>query len=376
MRTAVRQEVSPTEWLRVDLTSTLAAAAPHIGGALVSEPARLAVAEITDRIPAALTRRIYVECRLGADAPRVDVVFCVDAASRGLLLEQLPAWLPGPLRAHPMWLGLGALCTQWAGSRSIGPAIHDVWLEFDTAGRPERGDALVPCVFVGLKNALSAAPFRLWEIALSCVELLRREPVSSRIAAAGRRVLGHLPRHAAVPYVGIMHPRGERSVRLCVSPLAGAALLDFLGAIGWPGEIGELERLLRSIPCGSGRTALDAARLLQFDILNGVQPRIGLEIPLRQHPQMIDGLAERDFLDALCDLGLCSPAKRDALLRWPGHSVEKFPHQIWPSLALRRISHVKLVFEPGAPPEAKTYLSFFHDVTKRHLPVRLPMEAS
>jgi hypothetical protein len=72
------------------------------------------------------------------------------------------------------------------------------------------------------------------------------------------------------------------------------------------------------------------------------------------------------MLNSLCGLQLCSASKRDALVRWCGHTVEQLPHACWPSLVLRRVSHVKLVFGPDAAAEAKTYLSVFHGCLRHH----------
>jgi hypothetical protein len=346
------------------LTGTLAAAIPYLPTVLVSLQARRTLDDITDRIPAALTRRIYLECRLAERAPRIDLVLGVDRSSRTLLMEAQRAWVPEKMRAHPLWTGLSDLCSHWTDERSsIGAWVHDLWLEFDGDGHLAERDALMPNVFVGLMRGPTAP--QVLDAALACLETVTNRPVDPHAAAAARNAVAKLPRGTTLPYIGVMYPRGRRAIRVCVAPLAGAALLDYLRSIGWPGGVNELEALLRSIPCGGFTSALDRTTLVHLDLLDGVQPHIGLEIHLRQDRQVIAGRVERELFDHLCDRRLCACTKRDALLGWPGYAFERFPHQCWPSVALRRISHVKIVHEPGRRAELKTYLSFFHGALKR-----------
>jgi hypothetical protein len=350
----------------IPLTTTMVAAAPYVPPLLVDAAARQRIEDITNQLPAALTRRTYLECRLAERAAQVDLVFCVDSSSRILLMDPRPAWLPSRLRTHPLWSGLGRLCAHWADPGSqVGAAIYDLWLEFDAIESPAPADGLVPSVFVGLARTVATPPLDVVNGGLRTLETLLNRPVSPSLCDAVRHVVDRLPAGASVPYVGVMYPRSATTLRLCVSPLAGLALLDYLRAIAWPGDIGRLAALLRAIPCDGAATALERTTLLHVDVEDGVLPRIGLELPLPQYPQPMDGPSERVLFEALCAHGLCSAAKCDALRRWPGYTVEQFPHQCWPSLAIRRVSHVKVVYEPGRGAEIKTYLSFFHDFLPR-----------
>jgi hypothetical protein len=354
--------------LPVTLSNTMAAADRFLPSALVGRAARRAIADITDRLPAALTRRTYLECRLAERAPRVDLVFCVDRASRHLLGELQCAWLPRTLQTHPLWMGLSRLSAHWADPSSrVGAAIYDLWLEFDAEEQPGHVHTLVPNVFVGLLRRVTTPPIEAWHGGRGTIEMMLGRAFPPSLVALGDEVVARLPSGANVSYVGVMYPRSDQSIRLCVSPLAGAALLDYLRAIGWPGELDIVADLLWAIPYGPGRTALEATTILHLDLAEGVQPRIGLEIPLPQYPRPLDAPAARDVFQALGDCGLCATAKHDALLRWPGYAMEQFAHQCWPSVALRRVSHVKIVHDPRTPArlaaatEAKTYLSYFHD---------------
>src|SRR5262249_50741750 len=66
------------------------------------------------------------------------------------------------------------------------------------------------------------------------------------------------------------------------------------------------------------------------------------------------------LLDALAQRGLCTAAKREALLAWHGTAWRRLPHELWLTLMARLINHVKLVHQPGRDLEAKSYVGFLH----------------
>ena len=106
-----------------------------------------------------------------------------------------------------------------------------------------------------------------------------------------------------------------------------------------------------------------------------VQPKIGLECYFAGNRQPRSEPRWVTFLDALVRDGLCTARKRDALLTFPGYIDENAQGVRWPS-ALRQASqllggrslstfvrtlhHVKLVYRPGEPLEAKAYLAADH----------------
>jgi hypothetical protein len=349
------------------VAGTLETLERHLPRELIGSDMQAALRRITERLPAALTQRLYLECRLHDAAPAVDLVFCVDEASRERLRDPSLAWLPHALRTHPLWAGLVRLCSRWANPTSpLHALIYDLWLEFDVGERSRGNDALVPNVFIGFTASRSAPRDDLWSAAQLSLELLQGWPMKPEIRSAAEVCLRQLPDGATLSYVGCMYPRGDLdALRLCVAPLGGLALTGYLRRIRWPGSIEELERTFLTLSSGSAGAA--RATLLHIDVRETVQPRISIEMAMRQRPQLDGaGVVERHLLDRLCELDLCAAAKRDALMRWPGHTVDILPHQCWPSLVLRRVSHVKLVFEPGCRPMAKTYLSIFHGSPASH----------
>ncbi|MGH9347400.1 MAG: hypothetical protein ACRD26_09060 [Vicinamibacterales bacterium] len=341
------------------LARTLDTVDAHLPRELVDLEMRAALQRVAERLPAALTRRIYLECRLHEAAPAVDLVLCVDRASRARLEGPPAGWLPPALRSHPLWTGVARVCSRWGDPTSaLHARIYDLWLEFDARERPSGTDALVPNVFIGFIGSRSAPRDEVWLAAQASLELLRSRSIAPEIRLAAQHCIRSLPATATLAYVGCMYPRDSEALRLCVAPVDGLAVADYLRRITWPGSSEALERSLLALSSAAAGGA--RATLLHVDVRDTVQPRIGIEMALQQVPQLRGDLVERHLLDRLCGLDLCTAAKRDALMRWPGYTEEILPHHCWPSIVLRRVSHVKLVFEPGRRPLAKAYLSVFH----------------
>ena len=346
------------------LAATLSILDRHVPADLVGPEARAILDRLGQRIPAALTRRIYYECRLRDAAPDVDLIICVDDVSR-LLVSRAEDWLPSRLRGHPLWAGIGRLCSAWQdGGARRATGIYDVWLEFDADDAS--ATALVPSVFVGFAEPRTTPLAQLWSYARGSVETIHGRPLNREIVRTARRCLDRLPAGGTLLYVGLMYPRDQEALRLCVAPLQSTRLLDYLAAIEWPGSIDQVAATLRAIQARPPDSGLEATTIVHLDLAQGVRPRLGLEIYLAQLPQLLERVVEDDVLDSLCRMGLCAPSKRDALVHWSGHTVEQFPHECWSSLVLRRVSHVKLVFAPEREPEAKAYLSVFYGFSPHH----------
>ena len=73
---------------------------------------------------------------------------------------------------------------------------------------------------------------------------------------------------------------------------------------------------------------------------------------------------EQAFLDRLAERGLCDRDHGDGLRAWPGHSFELLAHAVWYSRIVRRVNHVKVVYDEREGIAAKAYLCFFHRLTR------------
>ncbi|MEP6994835.1 MAG: hypothetical protein ABI968_09965 [Acidobacteriota bacterium] len=326
-------------------------------------------------MPAALTNAIYMECRLGEGAEGVDLVIRIEK-DRLELLREVAATRSSSLRAHPAWKRLHAFCEEWADPHSgLGEALDHIWLEFDVpsggAGAPA-----VPSVFARLHehpNGASRHPSS--ERVHRVLRALLGSTLSDGLTQSLGRCMAALPDSAQPAYIGVMFSRCIDAARLCVTGLTDELLMRYLKHIRWPGPAAEVAAIASAVrrysPSG-------ATSLLHVDVGERIRPRLGLEYSLARLDQLKGRFGDEPLLQDFVERRLCTPVKRQGLLAWPGHSFESFEHELWESLLVRRVNHVKLVFESGFPLEAKAYLQFSHRFHARrgNLPQSGPLPES
>lgn len=354
---------------RFPLAGTLGLAARHAAPELVPDAARERVIWVAGRIPAALTRAAYLECRLHGGPDPVDLIFRVERAGAEILAGRNPVIDGGHLRGGgPAWDAVSALCAAWLDARDPAWAlVRHLWVELDLDAPAAPGAPPVPSpsVFLAFDDDRTAAMDTDALLALieTVLAPLQPEGMDAASRARIRGVLARRPAGAAVPYAGIMLARARQAVRVYLSRVPGAAVPALLDAVGWPEDEARVTaRVLGAVDAG----AAPELGMLHLDVLEGaLLPRLGLEYTLERKPQVRGGIAERAFVDRLVECGLCLPERRDALLAWPGYEVRTLRHELWPSWLVRRVNCIKLVHEPGREPQAKAYLLAFHQPCSR-----------
>ncbi|HEX8391304.1 MAG TPA: hypothetical protein VF665_03015 [Longimicrobium sp.] len=348
----------------ISLADTLDCLAAHLPAPLAGTGAYGATRAVAAQLPAALTRWTYLEWRLGGRPGPPDLIVEIDGAGREILTGAAgPLRLPEALAAEPVWRQVIGLCHRWAEAGSpLREWIECLWLEFDVAARPPHAPA-VPGVFVGFSEAASAsggAAARCARAEAALRALLGAALDDARLAVL-RRCFHALPVGARVLYAGSLLPRGDGTLRLCVTDVAARDLADYLRAAGWPGPYGRLVRLLDEMDgVRDGAFARDPA-LVHLDLgAGGVQPRLGLEYVFGRREQARGTLPDAAFLRHLAGAGLCTEDEAAALAAFPGCDTRQLPHELWRSLVLRRVNHVKLVLDGDGEPEAKGYLVLHH----------------
>ena len=316
---------------------------PHLPAALVAPEGLQPIRRIARALPA--VSLFGFESRLATPAATADFLIGLTASSgSGALFAGRTSDddRVSRLLTQPGWAPFRALAAEWTNPAS--PLYADggnVWLEFDVASG---GDALaVPNVFFGSK-----APGAARAVAATGLHCLLGRPPAAGVAQRLAGCFDALPPLAHIFQIGVMLARQVEDVRVCVVPLRWEEIAPYLERIGWPGPRDEVVDMLAPFCHRAARLALDV------DVGEDVGPKIGLEccyLDECQNPQLDPRWPA--LLEQLVAEGLCTVDKRDALLGWPG--LQRTSRFLWPSVFLRRLNHLKLVYAPGRPLEAKAY---------------------
>lgn len=296
------------------------------------------------------------ECRLSTNAPQVDLQQCIVREERELLLLQefIAAATAGGVSAHPGW-----------------SQLQDFWLSGP----------------IHYHYFITAYPKSGWSLTLTthrlnCPSLLFSsgcpKTYPQQLTAMGSvvtdldRCFGACPDGVFVSHVGVILSRNVPALRVNVKRLQPDALISYLQEIGWPGEIKELEALMKQL-----FSLVDRVTVC-LDVGKRIYPQIGLECILLHQPQRESPW--EIFLDYLVARGLCAPSKREALLNWPGQTNPVNSPVPWPGHLIaasllqprerftifdRQLSHIKIVYGPEGQLEAKAYLWFEHQWLSR-----------
>lgn len=356
------------------LDKTFSVVAPHLPRILVSPDALNRMLSVTRELPAALARFAYIECRLAANAPQVDVIFDINEDGRHILAGRNPVIrLSERLRGHPIWQRLRRFCREWTTANSVlQQAIRSIWLEFDLDASSSA--VPVPGVFVRFEGGTysqSSIPesAKCRVLCDDVLPLLLGRPVEPATISRLKDCFEALPPRARLAESGVMLQRSRDAVRLCIKDLPEDQLLDYLHRIGWSGDPAPLRAILQTFSCVvPGRSRAMNVGYVDVDIGSQVHAPVGLEYFLQKGwQQLVQGGLEALWLNRLVAAGLCMPEKRDAILSWPGYFHARFPHQMWPSIVLRHSNHIKIIHTPGQPLVAKAYLYFFHRFYRRNV---------
>jgi hypothetical protein len=178
------------------------------------------------------------------------------------------------------------------------------------------------------------------------------------------RCIEKMPKGASLFQVGTMLSRSTNDVRLYINKVRSQNILSYLNALGWSEADGTFETLITDFEEKADRF------VLSFDVTpDGIEPRIGLECSFEENRYHQEKRWE-DVFEYFVQKGMCLPEKRDALLRYPGVdypddfsggvmrpfvSVSQHLDEIFSGALVRYISHVKVVYIPNHPLEAKAY---------------------
>src|SRR3954469_13494883 len=189
------------------LIGTLRVVEAHLSSTLMSPEARDAVERTAARLPAALSRCVYLECHGASDA--VDLIVDVDRPD--LLAELAVREATGECSE---WQRVAALAHAWR-DQALKDRITGIWLEFDH--RVEDRSPARPSVFVDFAAAVyrDASVTQRTDTVVRASAPLRR-PVDSLMRERLHQPLATLPRSALLLYAGFMLPRPSSGIRVCI----------------------------------------------------------------------------------------------------------------------------------------------------------------
>ncbi len=353
------------------LTQYLDLVKPWVSDQLIDATHWSAIAAIAAWLPSRITNFFGFECRLSNPAPQADFLLCVGNHEMGqqILAGQLSylALQPKLLR-QSVWQQVQQFSQIWLQESScLAEHVNNIWLEFDVDGFSQ--STPIPSCFFG-SQSIQATPTgtnasNRWVTEMAITQL-QGSALDTAIQSVFSRCLDSLPVEAHVFQVGLMLARSQsigKGLRICLRGLSPQQTLTYLEAIGWQGDLKDLEVLLLHLATLVERIDLD------LDLgLTGVQSKIGLECYLLKQPKFDHRWL--DFLNYLVQMGWCLSQKRDALLSYPGVVRETRYLEQWPShlrmlsslsgrnaegIFGRGLHHVKLTYDTHHVTEAKAY---------------------
>jgi hypothetical protein len=352
---------------------------PYVSSQLISLEHFSHIGKNAAIIPSAVTSFFGFECRLAESIPKADFLLCTTVAGGGrdiLAGYNSAINLPEDIMANTVWKRIRDFSLCWANPESLlYEKADNIWLEFDVDGASP--EVPIPSFFFGpkgIQSRYSSTPkFEVnadsyeW-VTTKALNILLGRPIPLQVERNLFNCFNLLPTGAQVFQMGVMLARRSDTVRICVRGISTAQILEYLSCIGWAGEVSEVKAVVSQLSSFVERIDLD------LDIGEVVFPKIGMECYFNIQPPVAPKL--RQFLDYLVETGLCLPDKRDALLTYPGYSHERSNPELWPSnllrassflgpralsMFIRRLHHIKIVYQPGRPLEAKAYLSVVHN---------------
>lgn len=324
----------------------------HLDSELVSSEALARIQALAQILPP--LSMAGFECRLGSEESRVD--FQVS-------FPHLTLNLPESFLTHSFWRTFQDFCQEWVEPTSIlHRNVDRLWLEFDL---PEQSSQVpIPCFFLSL-NQNNVSEFQ--DFIKTILRLLNHR-TDSLLEPNLLLCANSLPDKARIAHIGAMLSRPTKEMRIVIKELTSQELCNYLDKIGWIDTTNKFKSLVAIL------SEFVDSIALTFDVGDTIHSRIGLECFLEKQPH--DEPRWQPFLDYLVEEGLCTPGKRNALLAWPGFSQKADIPELWPtnltggdlflgskvlSVFWRTINHIKVIYEPGNPLEAKGYLAFGHN---------------
>jgi hypothetical protein len=282
-------------------------------------------------LPGPIAHAVLLECRLAHSGSRTDFIVGVNAAGGGrdALARSLRS---GDVETR--WEPLRRFTEAWSSPESpLYEAVESAFLEFDSV--EQDGGVSAPSIFFNGENERTIRAALPALLGSSVPEKIERKLYDCYVA---------LSPPAGVYQLGAMFSRNASAIRLTISNVAPSRITDYLDQVGWGWPLRPLAELISRL------ARLADVRLFDIDVSEAVGPVVGIECYLSRSTRPSRNSRWKRFLDELGSAGLCLPQKREGLLEWPGFDRDNS------TSVLRWLNHVKIVYRPDQPLEAKAYL--------------------
>lgn len=337
------------------LASYLQVVSPHLQPELASAPALRQVQALGEYLP--VPSAALLECRLDASDPAIDL-----HAS----YTHVPQGFSSRFASNSAWQACKALGQAWSNPNDcLQSSIRNLILEFDLPSHSTQSSlaTISPSPYVMFQPNL---PVELPVLLNHVLTLWQRLP-DPLLAANLKTCLEGIPKEAELANIGVWLARPTQAVRLTIKDINLEQILAYLEKIGWQDPTQAFMSAAVTL------SPLTEVLALAIDIDSALHSRIGLECFATA--EFHDPNRWQQLIDHLVKTDLCTPAKRQALLTWPGVTQWSDCPDRWPanltygdllmgahavSLFWRKINHIKLVYQPGQPLSAKAYLAFGH----------------
>jgi hypothetical protein len=347
---------------------------PFISDKIISQNSLNEISDISEFLPGIpVLDSAGFECRLSEKQQNTDLLVVFTKKGRHNLFSSFDS-LPELTTSSVPWKRVNTLMKKWMDKDSIVyENLDNMWLEFDTGEK--NNDYPEPSLFfapspVNIGDCKSSSSFELHEW---MIEEVLNPLLGGGISGETREKISQcfdlLPATGKVFQVGVMLPRAAecKAVRLCIQGIEALDIVPYLESIGWVDPTEGLKETLQELSDFVDSFAFN------ISIENTVHPKIGIECYIHQEPGFMSKWSI--LLDFMCRKDVCTKDKMSSILKWPGYVEEKSCPDLWPSnfsqgstfvypelrsTAARAINHVKVVYQPMTPLQAKVYLWFGH----------------
>ncbi|MFT5886327.1 MAG: hypothetical protein ACI9IP_002791 [Arcticibacterium sp.] len=340
---------------------------PYISEELVSKPYLDRIHRIADNLPV-LSYGSF-ECWLHDKEDRVDLNVCINPRlnEHKRMVEHDFSWI-NDLKHREKQTGILRFLESWTKPNFILQSFLGEFCQIYDIQNSSSLEIPIPWIYISfLRSVIGDDPEVKATIVQKTLGFIEGN-LSEDLLNGLNSLLIKLPESVRFGTLGFHSRGGINTMRLYIEIKTLKEVLEIMGLIGWSGDLDDFEKQI--LPYSDLVTYFGLA--MDFD------GEIGIKVGLDCFFEKTNWTAEIEtFLERLCDRGICTNKKKDALKAWNGRNkVTNEPgFWSWPDeikdesvkmveLA-RMVYYVKLIYEPGKSIIAKAYPMFFRNVIRK-----------